>query len=119
MGHIQPDTTLPKTPKVKVYKALITQSGTSNPSIVILQNTMATTITIIRQNIGYYEILSTDEFKTNKTFAHCSSSQNSVKGIATITRQDDDTLVFSTIDLANAYSDGILSAAALEINVYE
>lgn len=42
--EIQPDTKLPKPKKIKIYTAVISQSGTGAPTATILQNTLGPVI---------------------------------------------------------------------------
>lgn len=51
---MNPDTHLPKTPFYKLYTALITQTGTNNPVINELQNTLGETATWTRDSTGIY-----------------------------------------------------------------
>lgn len=65
--HIQPNTHLPKTPKIKLYTALLTQTATDPPIATILHNTIGT-ITWTYEGVGEYNAISTGLFPQNKTF---------------------------------------------------
>lgn len=118
MSHIQPDTHLPKTPKVKLYTILMLQSSTNDPTIITLKNTLGT-IVWTRLNVGYYRGVLTNAFTVNKTFLSSSSSNNGNAGITTMTRVDASTIDLVTYNLAGAASDGVLNNCAIEIRVYE
>lgn len=51
----------------KQYIALLNQTGTSNPTVTILKNTLSGAITWTRTGVGTYEGTLTDGFPTNKT----------------------------------------------------
>ena len=55
------------TPKYKVYTALLTQSGTDAPVATVLENTLGV-ITLQRNELGDYSILSDNLFLDGKTF---------------------------------------------------
>lgn len=63
---MNPDITLPKDPKIKIYTALLTQTGTNPPVAIELQNTLGT-INKTRSDIGRYSITSAGLFTENKT----------------------------------------------------
>jgi hypothetical protein len=44
------------TPSYKVYTALLTQSGTTAPAAIVLENTLGTTVTFSYLYVGNYEI---------------------------------------------------------------
>ena len=52
----------------KVYKALLTQSGTNAPVATVLVNTLSGTPVWSRVSIGYYKLTLSSEFTTNKTY---------------------------------------------------
>ena len=56
INEIQPDTKLPKVKAIQVYTALMTQTGTANPTTTVLQNTTGREWTWTRVGIGTYEI---------------------------------------------------------------
>lgn len=51
----------------KVYSALITQTGATDPTAIVLENTLGT-ITFDYLTNGYYNILSSNLFVLDKTF---------------------------------------------------
>ena len=65
----------------KVYTALLSQTGTSAPVAVILENTFTGSISFVYDGDGEYRILSSDnEFVRNKTLTHLELWGNAVKG---------------------------------------
>lgn len=44
-------------PAYKIYTALLTQTGTNNPVITVLENTLGTTVSIIRNGLGSYAVV--------------------------------------------------------------
>lgn len=65
---MQPDTTLPKDPKVKIYTALLKQFSTNAPTSKILHNTLGGIPTYTRDGVGSYYIELTGAFPENKVF---------------------------------------------------
>jgi hypothetical protein len=63
MGFLIKNNALP----YKVYSALITQTGATDPTAFVLKNTLGT-ITFDYLTNGYYNILSSNLFVLNKTF---------------------------------------------------
>lgn len=61
MITIQPDTALPKTPKIRIYSALLTQNGTTEPTAIILQNTLGFDIQYAYNGVGTYGVEAVDE----------------------------------------------------------
>lgn len=56
-------------PGYKVYTALLTQTGTGNPTATVLENTLGFNPTLVRMNAGNYAIQSAFElFTVGKTF---------------------------------------------------
>jgi len=54
----------------KVYKALLTQSGTSAPVATVLENTLSGTLVWTRASAGNYSGTLTGEFVHNKTYVY-------------------------------------------------
>ncbi len=52
----------------KVYKALITQSGTDAPVATVLVNTLSGTPVWSRVSVGYYKLTLASEFTNDKTY---------------------------------------------------
>ena len=54
---------------MKVYKALISQDGSSSvPTAIVIENTLSTPVIFARSSTGTYTLTSTGSFSSNKTF---------------------------------------------------
>lgn len=62
-----PDTELPKEPKIKIYTALLTQTGTNAPIATVLQNSLGQNIVWTRVGPGEYIGTTTNGFPEGKT----------------------------------------------------
>jgi hypothetical protein len=89
----------------KVYTALLSQSGTNNPTANVFENTISSHLTWVRDSFGIYE--SNESFKIEKTIVfisrtsnsniHATISESTFKII--ITAPDDDLLKFMPIEI--------------------
>jgi len=106
----------------KVYKAIISQSGTSAPTVVaVLENTAGTT-TFNYDNVGLFTVHNSN-FAENKVLYSLTTGQGSASGIMTAeTGQDITTNEWegriSTLDLSGNAVNGILYNATLTIEFY-
>lgn len=114
---MNPDITLPRPKFKKTYSALLTQTGTSAPTAVILQNTLGGTITWTRTGVGIYNgnINLTVGFPAGKTSILTGQRVGNVVG----TRTDDNDIGIQTIDNQPANSDNVLVDTLIQIDVYE
>lgn len=110
----------------KVYAAKITQNGTSNPTVTVLQNTLETTLTWTRAAAGRYTT-GTLVLDTSKTTITCS--------IGDVPSPTVPVTIFSAISNAGASSyfdistyangtpsvltDGVLQSSLVEIRIYD
>jgi hypothetical protein len=106
----------------KKYIALLSQSGTSIPTAIILENTFGDSPTFSRTSVGVYKLQLTDAFTLDKTFIVVGSADISggVGDFATLIarRFDEDTITLYTYDNFTA-SDALLVNTSIEIRVYE
>lgn len=72
---MQPDITMPKEVAIKQYTGLLQQTGTSNPTVQILQNTIGTIIWT-RTGIGVYIGTLAGAFPTLKTITNPTGQNN-------------------------------------------
>ena len=103
----------------KKYIALITQSSTSAPTVVELENTIGPIIWT-RSAVGIYFGTLTGAFTASKTYVMLSQVERNA--IVLASRRDDDTIQISTTNLQNptaSYHDSHLNNNTLEIRVYE
>ena len=106
----------------KVYTALLTQSGTSAPTAIVLENTLGGTVVWTRSGVGSYVATLTGAFVLNKTsfsatvngtpIPPSTSSVNIYGNRATV-----DTIAVSTVT-NTGFADGTISPAYIEIRVY-
>ena len=102
----------------KVFKGLITQSGTNAPTLVELENSIGD-LTLGYTSPGIYTITKTDAWTQNKTFARIAPVAEKSVGIV---RTSANALTVNTADLtAGAWvaGNGVLTATPIEITVYE
>lgn len=105
-------------PGVKIYRALLTQSGTSNPTAVVLENTLGAAIDWVRLDVGSYEGQLAGAFTFQKTFLM----------VNPVTGADNPDLVSFSLNTTDAVTiitgqspslaDGVLNLTAVEIIVY-
>jgi len=98
---------------------LITQTSTSAPTVIELENTIGPIIWT-RTSVGEYEGTLTGAFTANKTYV--TLSQVYRNSIVVVYRKTDDIIKIETTDLHSptaAYHDSHLSKNTLEIRVYE
>lgn len=101
----------------KVYTALITQSGITDPTISELDNTVGN-IVWTRTAVGQYDGVLVGAFPTASKVYAMVQSFNIYSAHVSIYNPDSDTIQISTVD--NTYSpiDGVLLNASIEIRVY-
>ena len=80
----------------KVYKALLTQGGSDDPTAVVLENTLGGTIIWTRNDIGKYTGTLVGAFPENKTSVRPTIERNSDSTNVGGYRLDDDTVVYDT-----------------------
>jgi hypothetical protein len=106
----------------KSYVAIVSQSGTSAPTVdVLLENTLGDTITFTYANAGEYYINSANnKFTNNKTVIMVSPGRRTAGGNVTLaTTIAGTSLLVLYSHLANGtLTDSLLSGVAVEIRVY-
>lgn len=107
----------------KVYTALLTQSGTSAPVAVVLQNTIGDIIWG-RSSAGVYSVNLTAAFPANRTFCSATFSYEDAAGGGKsigISRNGDNVVLLRTADslIGSSSTDGLmLEPTSIEIRVY-
>jgi hypothetical protein len=101
---------------VKIYRALLTQSGTSAPVATVLENSLGGTVVWSRNGIGEYIATLTGEFPASKTFAAVHNTNVIVNDPANFSI--DLTGQPNYIRLLSSIGDGELSQTPIEILVY-
>ena len=109
-----------ETNKKKVYKALLTQSGTAAPTAVVLENTLGD-IVWGYSTTGTYTATLSGAFTENKTFILATCSFGSVDAPFIISeRVSDNQIIISTSDASSSgvYANSSLFNASILIEVY-
>ena len=102
----------------KLYKALITQNATSNPSLGVIDDTLSAPIVWTRTSTGAYLGTLASEFTVGKTWVSITNNVTSDDVTIAINRVDANTILVTTRDDSGALADGILSFTPLLIEVY-
>ena len=117
------DTTRP----YKVYTAIVNQSGTNEPVVTVLENTIDSTLTLVRTSVGVYRLSGATwpgagPFTVGKTVAFSGSNinsaplvsfnNNSSAGVAT-----DNAMIVRAYNTSFAITDG-LNNLSIEVRVY-
>jgi hypothetical protein len=102
---------------VKTYRALVTQTSTSAPTV--LENSLGAAVVWARSNTGVYTATLAAAFTADKTFVMSSGSTGAITAVKDVVtaRTSADVITVST-GAAGTAADGILSAYAIEILVY-
>lgn len=99
------------------YTALISQSGTSDPTVTVIKNTLpAGAIVWARSGVGVYTGTLAGAFIANKTVGFINSTGGSAQ--ADVKRTSNDVVTLSTFNITPAAADALLTASAIEIRVY-
>jgi hypothetical protein len=106
----------------KIYRALLTQTGGSDPVVTVLENTLGETITWLRDNAGIYSANSSGIFLQNKTFLTINKSNYSGRQFS-FYRTDNDKLevvteYFDSSTPTFVQDDDILINTSVEIIIY-
>ncbi len=106
----------------KVYRALLTQEGTDDPTAVVLENTLGGEVVWTRESVGNFLGTLVGAFTVDKTFAILGCTFDYVNGLPEIAIVDisassgDDLLVVAKG--GDFSGDDILRKRAIEIIVY-
>lgn len=99
----------------KHYIALLFQTGTSDPIAYVLENTLSSGITWVRNAVGEYEGTLTGEFTQYKTAIFCN---NTYYGELLASRKNSNVVQVYTFDSSGTAADGQLNYNTIEIRVY-
>jgi hypothetical protein len=92
----------PDNHNIKVYRALLTQSGTNAPVATVLENTLGGTPVWSRTNIGRYVATLANAFPNSKTIVRAIPSlpeTNQAWGKFDIYRTNNDTITLNVIEV--------------------
>jgi hypothetical protein len=101
----------------KVYTALLSQSGTNAPFVIVLENTLEGTLVWSVSSVGIYLGTLTGAFTLNKTVSFISGDQSADKGYGIDNLSSVDYVRIST-RLAGSLNHNQLNKASIEIRVY-
>lgn len=103
----------------KVYKALLTQTGTNAPVATVLVNTLSGTPVWSYVGVGDYELTLASEWTANKTvIIHKSIISDDVNYKLTSIYTSTNVLNFKTFDGTTPSNDMLLNAETITIEVY-
>lgn len=112
------DGTIQVGPNIKKYIALLTQTGTSAPTAVVLENTLGATPTFSRTGTGAYNIITSGLFALNKTVAVASSyTQSGAMRVLSVNHANVNTVELQTLNMAGSAVD-INATIPITIIVY-
>ena len=101
----------------KVYTALLSQSSTSNPTVVILENTLGT-VTFTRSSIGVYSVNSSGLFTADKTFVIMGAGINANYTNAITLINSSTFYIITKVSSTQSDADSANTKVAFEIRVY-
>ena len=101
----------------KVYTALYSQNSTSNPTVVILENTLGT-VTFTRSSNGVYLVNSSGLFTANKTFVIMGAGTNAAYTNAINLINSSTFSIVTKVSSTQSDADSANTKVAFEIRVY-
>jgi hypothetical protein len=105
----------------KVYTALLTQTSTSAPTSIVLENTLGAAGSFSYQGVGVYNYTNSGVFTSDKTIIFCTKDANEETPAYIIEgkRTSDNVVQFIVkASSTNTLTNGALSKANIEIRVY-
>jgi len=107
----------PVAPKYKIYSAIISQTGITDPTVIVLENTIGN-IVWTRTSTGVYIGTLLGQFPATKTMAFIArSADGPFDRFANISRNSNDTIMIGTNSTGTTF-DNVLVNTSLEIRVY-
>lgn len=106
---------------IKVYRALLTQSGTDDPSSLVLENTLGVDIVWERTSAGTYVATASGVFTVNKTWLRCSGAvaeDGTSPWIAGFYQINANSVLLASCDFNEQVIDNVLLSTPIEILVY-
>ncbi|MCK4521270.1 MAG: hypothetical protein KAU20_01760 [Nanoarchaeota archaeon] len=101
----------------RIYKGLISQSGTGTPSITMLGIDDMPGTVLARTGVGQYTLTLTGEYLAAKTFYQISTGINSA--IESFLRRVSDDVMQIDTHVANVNADSVLDNTPIEICIYD
>jgi hypothetical protein len=105
----------------RVYTALISQTGTNNPTVIVLENTFGGDVTITRAGLGNIQgtLPNGIIIPSNKFFFSVTLGSNNIYNSTATTSVNTNSSVFNiTGHKDNAQSDGVFTNASIEFRLY-
>lgn len=102
----------------KVYKALLTQAGTSAPVATVLVNTLSGTPVWSYDYVGGYVLTLASEFQTGKTLMYISTKNTGTQSCIIAEGDGLNTILVDTVDSTGTGINGVLSSTSITIEVY-
>lgn len=102
----------------KKYTALLTQVGTDDPSVVILENTLGGIPTVTYSSDGNYFITLVGKWTSNKTGVFTAQLGSAIFSALIL---DNDAIIISTQNISTGTpiaSNGLLNNSLIEIRIY-
>lgn len=108
-------------PTSNVFRGLLTQSGTSAPTLVTQENSLGVTFTLGRSGLGIYSLSTTSTlFIVNKSWYNIAPGQSINQAIRINISSTTSMSIYTYNLVAGNYvlADGILSSTPIEILIY-
>lgn len=99
------------------YVALLSQSGTDDPTAIVLENTLGGTVVWTREDVGFYVGTLAGAFVEDKTALFIVNTRGLDTGIF-ITRGNSNAVEIQTGDSDGTSRDSYLDVTTVEIRVY-
>ena len=102
----------------KEYIALLTQSGLTDPTVIVIRNTLGVTPTVTRDDVGNYFITAVGEFTEDKTICEIDHYLADTFGKTTIQRGTANNCVVCSYNSSEVQADDLLLNNWVKITVY-
>ena len=103
----------------KVYSCLMSQSGTSTPTQIILENTIGLTLTWSRLSSGSYRAYSDTSLDLTKTFIYSSKNMTTMENVIGVRSSTSLQINFGIEALGGSGADSELNQTLFTILSYE
>lgn len=100
----------------KVYRANLSQTGTSAPTADVFENTLSGTPSFSRNGTGDYDMTLTGEWTADKTFIVMNNYPKS--GLVRVSRTTANAINITTYNTSFTLTDAVLEDTSIEIKVY-
>jgi len=104
--------------KPKIYKALLTQVGSADPTVTVLENELSADIVWTRDAQGTYIGTLSGAFTVGKVFLIVGERYNNLGDMVYLYTDTVNSVSLETVDASNTATDDILEETAVSIEVY-